>query len=212
MLRKQLHNVAKRQIRATGPHAGQNGAMTEQGSLTDLIQRAQEGDQLALRRVFDLAYDDLHRMARARLRTTDRGTYLDTTALVHESYLRFSQAGLLNVNDRVHFFRYAGQVMRSVIVDLARSRNSDRRGGDAEHVTLNTAAALSDTSGADEVLKVHEALEELAALDQRMVNVVELRYFAGFTEEQIAEALGVTDRTVRRDWEKARLLLARALQ
>lgn len=186
--------------------------MTDQGSLTDLIQRAQGGDHQALGRIFDLAYDDLHRMARARLRGTDRGAYLDTTSLVHESYLRFSQAGLLNVNDRLHFFRYAGQVMRSVIVDLARSRKADRRGGEAEHVTLNTASALSDTSGADEVLKVHEALEELATLDQRMVKVVELRYFAGFTETQIAEALGITDRTVRRDWEKARLLLARALQ
>ncbi len=179
--------------------------------LTDLIQLARDGDEAALKRVFDITYEDLRRMARARLRKNERGTLLDTTALVHESYLKFANAGEISIKDRQHFFRYAGQVMRSVIVDLVRSRNAERRGGDASHVTLNTAVQNSPDKGADEILRVHEALEELAQHDARLVQVVELRYFAGLTEVEIAGVLGVTDRTVRRDWEKARLLLATAM-
>ncbi len=186
--------------------------MTEAPALTDLIQRAQDGDPDALRRVFDTTYHDLRRMARARLNTGSRGTMLDTTSLVHESFLRFANAGELRVNDRAHFFRYAGHVMRSVIVDLARARVAERRGGDAPHVTLNTALGEGLAQGEDEILRVHDALEELAKHDARMVQVVELRYFSGLTETEIATVLGVTDRTVRRDWEKARLFLAQALQ
>jgi RNA polymerase sigma factor (TIGR02999 family) len=185
--------------------------MADEVSLTDLIQRAQAGDEAALRLVFDTAYADLHRMARTRLRKTDRGTLLDTTSLVHESYLRFAKAGHLRIEDRAHFFRYASQVMRSVIVDLVRTRLADRRGGAVQHITLNTSAGEHSGEGEDEILRVHEALEELAHHDQRMVQVVEMRYFAGMTEPEIAEVLGVTDRTVRRDWEKARVFLAQAL-
>jgi RNA polymerase sigma factor (TIGR02999 family) len=180
--------------------------------LTDLIRRAQDGDDAALRLVFDTTYEDLRRMARARLSAGARGTLLDTTSLVHESFLRFANAGELRVNDRAHFFRYAGHVMRSVIVDMARARLAERRGGDAAHVTLNTALGNSLSSGEEEIVRVHEALEELARHDARMVQVVELRYFSGLTENEVAAVLGVTDRTVRRDWEKARLLLAQALR
>lgn len=186
--------------------------MAEAAPLTDLIQRAQSGDENALKQVFDVTYQDLRRMARARVSQGGRGTLLDTTSLVHESFLRFANAGDLRVNDRAHFFRYAGHVMRSVIVDMARARLAERRGGDARHVTLNTAAGNRPAEGEEEVVRVHEALEELARHDARLVQVVELRYFAGLTESEIAEILGVTDRTVRRDWEKARLLLAQALQ
>jgi RNA polymerase sigma factor (TIGR02999 family) len=186
--------------------------MAEDVPLTDLIQRAQAGDAAALRLVFDAAYADLRRMARGRLRQSERGTLLDTTSLVHESYLRFANAGQLRIEDRVHFFRYAGQVMRSVIVDMARARLTDRRGGDALRVTLDTAIGESVAGGEDEIVRVHEALNELGRFDARMIQVVEMRYFAGMTEAEIGAALGVTDRTVRRDWEKARLLLAQALQ
>lgn len=186
--------------------------MADAPPLTDLIRRAQSGDDAAFRQMFDIAYDDLRRMARARLTRASRGVLLDTTALVHESFLKFANAGELRINDRAHFFRYAGQVMRSVIVDLVRSRQAERRGGDAPHVTLNTAIGEATRDGADEILRVHEALDELGALDERLMRVVELRYFAGLTEVEIAEALGVTDRTVRRDWEKAQLLLLRALE
>lgn len=190
----------------------QNARMQRDSSLTDLIRLAQAGDAAALSRVFDVTYPELRRLARARLTRSARGVLLDTTALVHESYLRFVDAGELNINDRQHFLRYAASVMRSVIVDFVRERLAERRGGGAEHVTLDTRAGEASSPGEDEILRVHEALEELMRYDERMTRVVEMRYFAGMTETEIADALGVTDRTVRRDWEKARLLLAKALE
>jgi RNA polymerase sigma factor (TIGR02999 family) len=124
--------------------------------LTDLLQRARDGDDAALRLVFNATYEDLRRMAHARLSGNARGTLLDTTALVHESYLRFVNAGELKIEDRGHFFRYASHVMRSVIVDLARARLAERRGGDAQHVTLDTAAgdSAADDAATEEILRV----------------------------------------------------------
>lgn len=180
-------------------------------SLTDLIRLASDGDEAALRQLFDATYKDLHRLARMRLTHNARGVLLDTTSLVHESYLRFASAGELNVTGKQHFLRYAANVMRSVIVDYVRERKAQRRGGEAPHLTLNTQAQAEGLDGGDEILRVHEALEELSRYDPRLVRVVEMRYFAGMTENEIADALGITDRTVRRDWEKARLLLAEAL-
>jgi len=184
--------------------------------LTDLIQRAQAGDAAAVREVFDATYHELRGLARARLARGGRGTLLDTTALVHESFLRFANAGNLRLEDRQHFMRYATHVMRSVVVDIARANQRERRGGNAPHLTLDTALGdgLADSAqqGEEQIIRVHEALEELNAIDPRIVQVVEMRYFAGMTEAEIATVLGVTDRTVRRDWEKARLLLAKALR
>jgi RNA polymerase sigma factor (TIGR02999 family) len=185
--------------------------MVEDLSFTDMIRRAQEGDDVALRRVFELTYEELRGMARGRLRKGDRDVLLDTTALVHECFVRLENVQRLGVSDRVHFFRYAGQAMRSIIVDYARSSLAQRRGGGAEHLPLSTTVGGSPVAGEEEVLRVHEALDELANYDPRLVRVVEMRYFAGMTESEIAEVLGVTDRTIRRDWEKARLLLAQAL-
>jgi len=186
--------------------------MSESDSLTDLIRRAQGGDAAALRVVFDATYEELRGLARARLRKGSRNTLLDTTSLVHEAYLRFAGAGRLHIGDREHFLRYASHVMRSVIVDFVRERIAQRRGGDAVHVTLNSEIGDATVAGESEILNVHEALEELAQHDARLVQVVEMRYFAGMTEIEIAAALGVNDRTVRRDWQKARLLLADALK
>lgn len=186
--------------------------MPNAAPLTDLIRLASDGDEAALQRVFDATYQDLRRLARMRLTHGSRGVLLDTTALVHESYLRFASAGELNISDRQHFLRYAANVMRSVIVDFVRERQAERRGGAAAHVTLNTQIGDGATgAGEQEILQVHEALEELCKYDARLAQVVEMRYFAGMTEAEIADVLGVTDRTVRRDWEKARLLLAEAL-
>jgi RNA polymerase sigma factor (TIGR02999 family) len=186
--------------------------MADPAPLTDLLRRAQDGDEAAMRQVFDATYEELCRLARARLRRGGRDVFLDTTALVHESWLRFASTAQLRLEDRQHFLCYAGHVMRSVIVDFVRGKLAGRRGGDALHVTLSSGiSAEVDGSGETEILRVHEALEELSQYDARMVQVVELRYFAGMTEIEIADALGVTDRTVRRDWEKARLFLAKAL-
>jgi len=185
--------------------------MADAASLTDLIRSARGGDSAALQLVFQQTYDELRRMARNRLRVVERNTLLDTTALVHECFIRFANAKQLSPGDRVHFFRYAGQVMRSVIVDLARASLAERRGGGADHRPLSTTIGDSLAAGEQEVLRVHEALDGLAQYDARLIQVVEMRYFGGMTEAEIAEALEITDRTVRRDWEKARLLLAQAL-
>lgn len=162
--------------------------------------------------LFAAAYQDLRKLARVRLRGGGLNTVLDTTSLVHESYLRLAQAGQLRVEDRTHFLRYASCAMRSVIVDLVRQRQSERRGGAAEHLTLTTGAGAGGQAGERQILRVHEAVGELARHDARMAQVVEMRYFGGLTEAEIAEALDVTDRTVRREWEKARLWLAEALK
>jgi RNA polymerase sigma factor (TIGR02999 family) len=179
--------------------------------LTDLIRRAQFGEAGALHGVFDAAYDDLRSLARARLRKGGRNTLLDTTSLVHESFLRVIGTLGVRIGDRQHFMCYASHVMRSIIVDELRSRLALRRGGGAPRVTLDSRIDDGLEVAGDEILRIHDALDDLGRYDPRMVEVVEMRYFAGMTECEIADVLGVTERTVRRDWEKARLLLAEAL-
>lgn len=181
------------------------------GELTTLLMLANAGDEAARERLFAVAYEDLRIQARARLRSGGRNTLLDTTALVHESFLRFLQAGKLNGADRGHFFAYAARVMRSVIVDFARQRLAQRRGGDLERVTLDTDLGERLPAEEGQVVQVHEALERLEQADPRLAKVVEMRYFAGMSEAEIGAALGVTERTVRRDWMRARLLLAAGL-
>jgi RNA polymerase sigma factor (TIGR02999 family) len=174
-------------------------------AVTQLLSSANRGDASALEKLVALLYDELRGLARQKLRG-GRATLLDTTALVHECFERMRQAGSLLATDRAQFLAYASRAMRSVVVDHARRRLSQRRGGGAPHVELDDELDL--VPGQDqEVLRVHEALEELSNHDRRLRQVVEMRYFGGLTEEEIAAALGVTERTVRRDWEKARLLL-----
>jgi RNA polymerase sigma factor (TIGR02999 family) len=180
-----------------------------EGELTRLLQRAQQGDRQAVDALFDASYRELRRLARSRLRGARKDQTLNTTSLVHESYLRFVEAKQLQLVDRARFFAYAGHAMRSIVVDLVRKRQAERHGGGAVRVTLHTGDG--GVTGEDEILRVHEALEDLQKHDDRMARIVEMRYFAGMTEVEIAEALEVTERTVRREWEKARLLLAEAL-
>ena len=178
----------------------------------DLIRRVNVGEAGARDRLFAAAYGELRRLARSRLYGGGRGTYLDTTALVHESYLRFLNSSRLHAEDRRAFFAYSSRVMRSVIVDAVRERQAERRGGDLERLTLNTQLIDSLPAGEDELLQVHEALNSLAQAEPRLAQVVEMRYFSGYTEAEIAEALQLTERTVRRDWDKARLLLGAMLK
>lgn len=180
--------------------------------LTALIERTREGDGAAVNQLFSALYPELHRLAHFRLRRSEMVTSLDTTSLLHESYLRFLTTKRLRVNDRSHFLAYAARVMRSVIVDLVRRRLAERRGGGDVHVTLNTDLAESIPQSEDEILQLDDALEALAKVNARLVQVVEMRYFAGLREQDIAASLGVSERTVRRDWEKARLLLRAAFQ
>lgn len=153
-------------------------------------------------------YHQLRRLARARLRDGGRHSLLDTSALVHEAWLRMASAEL---HDPERWLAYASRTMRSVIVDMARRRRAERHGGDALIVTWTEALQVKAPVPADEVLRVHDALDELERLDPRLAQVVQMRYFGGLDDTQIAQAMGVSDRTVRRDWEKARLLLGQAL-
>jgi RNA polymerase sigma factor (TIGR02999 family) len=178
--------------------------------LTELIHRAQGGDREAADALYSEAYPELRRLARWRLRASGRQTLLDTGSLVHESFIRFAQSSDLKLEGRVHFMRWAARVMRSIIVDFARRRLAARRGGGSTHLALYVDVAAG-TPGETEIVGVHQALDQIAAVDPRMTQVVEMRYFGGMTEAEIAQALGVTERTVRRDWHKARLLLRAAL-
>jgi RNA polymerase sigma factor (TIGR02999 family) len=179
--------------------------------LTTLLARAQAGDGAAAEAVFAATYDDLRQIAHARLSGNLRHTLLDTTALVHEWFLKFSRKRSVRAADRAQFMRYAARAMRAIIVEFARDRTSPRRSGEAERVGLALVSAGGERRGLDEILAVHRALEALARFDRRMADVVELRYFGGLSEIEIGEALGITDRTVRRDWEKARLWLTAEL-
>ena len=170
-----------------------------------------DGGSEVTRELFSALYDDLRRLAHARLRRNEPITLLDPTALVHETFLRVLKANHVDVSGRGRFLAYAGQAMRSIIVDFVRQRRAERRGGNEPHLPLDTAAE-SVRSDEDEILRVSEALDELAEVDERLVRMVEMRFFGGFSEEDIAFALGVNERTVRRDWQKARMLLSLALQ
>jgi len=179
--------------------------------LTLLLHAARDGDAQAAGEAFSLVYGELRRLARARLRQHRTMTLLDTTALVHETYLKLVGTEGVPVEDRHHFFAYASRVMRSVIVDYARTRATERRGGDAEHVVLDTLLSGQIAAPENDALRVHEALDVLEQADPRLAQVAEMRFFGGLTEPEIAEALGLSERTVRRDWEKARLLLLAAM-
>lgn len=176
--------------------------------ITTLLAAARAGEASAVGRLVELLYPELQRLARARLYQASARPQLDTAALVHEVYLRLLTLSRLDVNDRAHFMTYAARVMRSVIVDLARESLAECRGGpDARWVTLDTAASQPLPSGRDEVIAVHDALLALEEVDARLARVVEMRYFVGLDNTEIAQALGVGLRTVERDWEKARSFL-----
>ena len=180
------------------------------GELTLMLAAVRAGEPGAVDRVVALTYRELHSLAHQRLSRSPSITLLDTTSLVHECYLRLVKLGELQASDRVHFMGYAACTMRSIVVDLLRRKMAERRGGSDRHVTLGTDIG-EDGAEAEQILRVDAALRELAKLEKRLADVVELKYFAGLTHGEIAEALGVNERTVRRDWEKARLLLHREL-
>jgi RNA polymerase sigma factor (TIGR02999 family) len=191
-----------------------NGVQGRAGvtELTELFDGVKAGDRAALDRLLVLMYDELHQLAHRRLRASVNGQTLNTTGLVHESYLRLLKVGRLEVTDRNHFLVYSAHVMRSIVVDMVRKKSAQRHGGDAFNVTLNTNVADEVSASETQVVRINDALEELSQSDPRLVQVVEMRYFVGLSEDEIAAALGIAVRTVRRDWQKARLLLQAALE
>jgi RNA polymerase sigma factor (TIGR02999 family) len=180
--------------------------------MTQLLERVHAGDAAARDALFAATYEELRRLAQARLRGGGRNTVLETTSLVHECYLRLVGVGELRAADRRAFFAYCSRVMRSLILNSVRERQAERRGGVIQLLTLSTGIEGSLSGDEETLLKVHEALEVLEQADSRLAEVAQMRYFGGYSEQEIAEALDVTDRTVRRDWEKARLILQEALR
>jgi RNA polymerase sigma factor (TIGR02999 family) len=177
------------------------------GPVTTLLSAVAQGRAGALGELYALLYPELHRLAHARIRRSKPFTLLDTTALLHESFLRFQQSKAVALPDRDRFMAYAAHVMRSVVVDTIRRSRRERHGGDAQHVEFDDSVHSGADPAHDDVLRVHELLGALEQIDVRLVRVVEMRYFAGMTEPEVAGVLGVTVRTVARDWEKARLYL-----
>jgi len=182
--------------------------------LTVLLQQAAGGERDAINRVFALLYPDLRRIAHARLRSQGGVPHLETTALVHESFLRLVAATELVLADRKHFFTYAAKTMRNIIVDFAREQLAQRRGGDNTMLQLNTSLGGSLLAKDDDasLIALNDALQTLETLDPSLAQTVEMRYFAGYTEIEIAELTGLSERTVRRQWEKARAFLLATLQ
>jgi RNA polymerase sigma factor (TIGR02999 family) len=182
------------------------------GDITQLLAAARGGDRAAIDRLFDLVYRELRHIAKLQLGS---GETLRTTALVHEVYLRMAQGKAVTPIDREHFFATAARAMRHILVDHARRRQANKRGGGVRPEALDDEHLLSP-SGTDgreeEILAVDGALVRLEALDPRLAGLVELRFYAGLSVEDTASALGVSTRTVKRDWRKARAFLYRELR
>jgi RNA polymerase sigma factor (TIGR02999 family) len=160
--------------------------------------------------IFTVTYQELRAIAHRRLAAHAPNGTLSTTALVHEAYLRLGDQSPAALRDQSHFFALASLVMRHILVDRARERGALRHGGGHRHITLDDEVTAVDDQS-DAILQINEALETLATVDPRLVQVVECRFFGGLTETETAAALGVTTRTVQRDWVKARVLLRHAL-
>lgn len=178
--------------------------------VTALLHAWRRGDQEAFVRLTPLVYDELRRRARHYLRAERRNHTLQPTALVHEVYARMIGAGNVDWHDRAHFFALAARQMRQILVDSARARRYQKRGGGAIQVTFDEALAVSDRE--PDLVALDDALEALAAEDVRKARVVEMRFFGGLTNEEIAAALGISTDTVTRDWQMARLWLRRTLR
>jgi RNA polymerase sigma factor (TIGR02999 family) len=177
--------------------------------ITVLLERARAGDRSAWNEVIELLYEDLKRLARVRAESA--GGTLNATGLVHECYMRLAQAGSeADVVDRGHFLALAARVMRQVIVDHARKRLADKRGGRDERTTLSALDTNADIE-ADNLVGIDAALERLATIDPRFVQLIECRVFGGLSEEETAIALDLTLRTTQRLWRKAREALRRLL-
>ncbi|HVS64334.1 MAG TPA: ECF-type sigma factor [Thermoanaerobaculia bacterium] len=184
--------------------------MAVEQAITDLLIAIREGDSTATGRLMPLVYDELHAMARHQLRRSRPGQTLNTTALVHEAYLKLVQPARADWNDRSHFLAIAATAMRYIVVDYARRRSAQKRGGGAHHTSLD-ASELRIEGRVVETLALDQAIEQLAAVSDRLARLVELLFFGGLTEEEAAGVLGLSERTVRRDWRKARAFLSRVL-
>jgi RNA polymerase sigma factor (TIGR02999 family) len=178
--------------------------------ITQLLQAWSEGDTAARDRLMPLVYAELRRMANRHMAREGRGRTIQTTALVHEAYLRLVDQERVRWNDRAHFFAIAAELMRRILVDHARKRRNTKRGGDVTRLPLAVASAVSGERAA-EVIALDDALKSLSGLDERKGRVVELRFFGGLSIEETADVLGISPGTVMRDWTLSKAWLRREI-
>jgi RNA polymerase sigma factor (TIGR02999 family) len=178
--------------------------------VTQLLRAWSEGDKAALDRLYELVYDELHRLAHRYMSRENPGHTMQTTALVNEAYLRLANVEDLKWQDRAHFFAVSANVMRRILIDGARARRAERRGGDELPIALDDAPEIAQKSDPD-LIALDDALHELAKVNERQSKVVELRYFGGLSVEEAAEVLKVSPDTVMRDWRFAKAWLKREL-
>ncbi len=178
--------------------------------VTQLLKAWTTGDERALEKLTPLVYEQLRRVAQHHMAGQRPGHILQTTALVNEVYLQLLDCGQMNWQDRAHFFSMSAQLMRRILIDFARSRGSQKRGGDALHVSLDEAPSVSREPDSN-LVALDDALKELATVDERKSKVVELRFFGGLSVEETAAVLEVSPETVMRDWRLAKLWLLREL-
>ena len=174
--------------------------------VTQLLIAWSNGEEDALEKLVPLVYDELRSIARRYMRREPAGHTLQTTALVNEAYLRLIEQKEMKWQNRAHFFAISAQLMRRILVSMARARHADKRGGEARQVSLDEALVISEERAA-ELVALDEAMNELAALDPRRSRVVELRYFGGLSVEETAEVLKISPETVMRDWKRAKAWL-----
>ena len=192
--------------------SGRNGDQTaNEAARRDVLTELRSGRHGALDQLIPLVYNELRAIAHRQLALRARGSTLSTTALVHETYLKLVDQSRADWRDRAHFLAVASIAMRHVLVDRAKARATLKRGGERRRITLDDSHIAVDDQP-DALLQLDGAMNRLAELQPRLARVVECRFFGGLTEDEIAEALGVTVRTVQRDWAKARMLLQRELE
>jgi len=186
-------------------------ALSSPRTVTELLRAWGSGDKSALEELTPLVYDELHRIARHQMSREDGRHTLQTTALIHEVYLRLVDFQGVQWQDRAHFFAVSAQLMRRILIDFARSRSNQKRGRGAVHLSLDEAPTLGAQPDAD-LLALDDALKALASLDERKSKVVELRFFGGLSVDETAEVLRISSHTVMRDWKFAKVWLLRELR
>lgn len=182
-----------------------------QHEITQLLAQWREGNQSALDELYPLVYDELHRLARRYMSRERKGHTLQTTALINEAYVRLVDQKNVAWANRSHFFAISAQIMRRILIDHARRHQYAKRGGGAQQVSLDEAATVVMPDQSGELLRLDEALKSLAEMDPRRSQVVELRYFGGLNNEEIAGVLQISENTVTRDWNMARAWLYQQL-
>jgi RNA polymerase sigma factor (TIGR02999 family) len=184
--------------------------MARNEDITHILRELREGQTGAADDLLPLVYDELRAIAHRRLSPGARELTLDTTALVHEAYVRLFDRSRLDWKDRRHFYSVAAIAMRQIIVDHARTRRAMKRGGRLQRVDLDSTNLAVDEQS-EEILALNEALSRLAQLDERLARIVELRFFGGLSVEEVAKVMDMSERTVKRDWRKARAILFQAI-